>query len=166
MQAEQKRFIEKRYNVREWHGNSKHGRRAIRGFSFEQWEIPGWKPQRMLRDEHAKTTSIRSLWRHGESTSELLAIDVFECSSVEAAHNQLLEAFGNMESAAVERRTGKDAPGDVAFGLGDTMVLFALANLVVLIRNAGPSVVRVGDIARQLDRFLVRRLEAKRTDDE
>lgn len=166
MQAEQKRFVEKRYNAREWHGRSKHGRRAIKGFSFEQWEIPGWKPQRVLRDEHAKPTTIRSLWRHGESTSELLAVDVFECSSVEAAHDQLLEAFGNMESDSVERRTGKDAPGDVAFGLGDTMVLFARANLVVLIRNAGPTVVRVGDIARRLDRFLLLRLESKRTDKE
>lgn len=166
MQAEQKRFVEKRYNVREWHGQSKHGRRVIKDFTFEEWEIAGWKPQRMVHDEHANSTTIRSLWRHGESTSELLAVDVFECSSVKAAHDQLLEAFGNMESDAVERRTGKNAPGDVAFGLGDTMILFARANLVVLIRNAGPTVVGVGHIARQLDRFLLRRLESKRTDEE
>jgi hypothetical protein len=39
------------------------------------------------------------------STSELLAIDVFESSSVEAAHDQVLEASGNMESGAIEHRT-------------------------------------------------------------
>ncbi len=164
MQAEQKRFVEKRFSAREWHGHSKYGRRAIKGFSFEQWGVPGWKLQRVQPEHQTKRTTIHSLWSHGESTSELLAVDVFECSSVEAAHDQVLEALGNMESGAVERRTGKDTPGDVAFGLNDTMVLFARANLVVLIRNAGPSVVTVGNAARQLDKYLLRRLESKPTD--
>lgn len=164
MQAEQKRFLEKRFGAREWHGHSKHGRRAIKGFNFEQWEVPGWKLQRVQHEHQAKRTTIHSLWSHGESTSELLAVDVFECSSVETAHDQVIEALGNMESGVVERRTGKDTPGDVAFGLNDTMVLFARANLVVLIRNAGPSVVSVETAARQLDRYLLRRLESKLTD--
>jgi hypothetical protein len=43
MQAEKKRFLEKRFDAREWRGHSKHGKRAIKGFSVEQWEIPGWK---------------------------------------------------------------------------------------------------------------------------
>lgn len=163
MLAEQKRFLEKQYKVREWHGHSEHGKRTIKGFNFEELVIPDWKPHRIVRDEGAAPATIHSLWSQGESTNKLLAIDVFECSSVEAAHDQLLEALGNVESAAIERRTGKDALGDVAFGLNDTMVLFLRANLVLLIRNAGPTVVRVGNIARQLDRFLLRRLESKRT---
>jgi hypothetical protein len=121
------------------------------------------KLQRLQHDHQERRTTIRSLWRHGESTSELLAIDVFESSSVEAAHDQVLEALGNMESGAIEQRTSKDTPGDVAFGLNDTTILFARANLVVLIRNAGQTVVRVGNIARQLDRILVRSLESKPT---
>src|SRR5271169_244823 len=164
MQAEQKRFVEKRFSAREWRGHSMSGRRSIKGVGFEQWEVPGWKLQRLQHDHPAKQTTVHSLWSHGGSTSELLAVDVFECSSVEAAHDQVLEALGNMQSGVVERLDGKNTPGDVAFGLNDTMVLFARANLVVLIRNAGPSVVRVGEIARQLDRFLLRRLESKRTD--
>ena len=164
MQAEKKKFLEKRFGARAWRGHSKHGKRAIKGISVEQWEIPGWKLQRVQHDHQEKLITIRSLWGHGESTSELLAIDVFESPSVEAAHDQVLEALGNMESGAIEQQTGKDTPGDVAFGLNDTMILFARANLVVLIRNAGPSVVRVGNIARQLDRFILRRLETKPRD--
>jgi hypothetical protein len=72
--------------------------------------------------------------------------------------------LGNLESGAIEQRTSKDTPGDVAFGLNDIVVLFARTNLVVLIRNLGPTAVRVGNIARQLDRFFLRRLELNPTD--
>ena len=58
---------------------------------------------------------------------------------------------------AVERQTEKDAVGDVAFALDDTMALFARANAVVLICNAGPRVVHVGTVARELDALLARR---------
>jgi hypothetical protein len=109
---------------------------------------------RAPRTERPDGATIRSLWRRGEAANELLAIDVFECATIKAAHRQLIEALGNVQSGAVERHTGKNAPGDVAFGLDDTMVLFARANVVVLIRNAGPTVVSVGPVARRLDALL------------
>jgi len=62
---------------------------------------------RVRRDERAEPPAVRSLWRRSESTSELLAIDMFECPSVKGAHDQLLEALGNVESGAVERQTGR-----------------------------------------------------------
>ncbi len=82
----------------------------------------------MRRDDQVKPPVIRSIWRHGESDRELLSVDVFVCASVKAAHDQLIEALGNFEADAVERRTEKNAPGEVAFGLDDTMVLFAGGN--------------------------------------
>jgi hypothetical protein len=102
------------------------------------------------------------MWRHGEAMNELLAVDVFECASVKAAHDQLLEALANMESNAIERRTDKNAPGDIAFGLNGTMMLFARANVVVLLRNAGQTIIPVSAAARDLDQLLLRRLEGER----
>ena len=67
-----------------------------------------------------------------------------------------MEALGNIESDAVERLTGKNAVGDVAFGLANTMIAFAHANLVILIRNAGRTVVGIGSVARRLDNLLTR----------
>jgi hypothetical protein len=58
----------------------------------------------------------------------------------------------------IERKTEKNTPGDVAFGLANTMITFARANLVVVIRNAGPKIVPVGTIARELDTQIQRRL--------
>lgn len=156
MHSEHKAFLEKRYGANDWHGRGGRGRRVLKDFNFDGSEIHGWTLVRVQRDEHAKPPVIRSLWRRGESTSELLAVDVFLCVSVKAAHDQLIEALGNIESDAVERRTDRNAPGEVAFALGDTMVLFARINLVVLIRNVGPTVVPVLAVARRLDTLLVR----------
>jgi hypothetical protein len=161
MDAGQKQYLEERYRAKEWHGRSQYANRKIKGFTFAGSEVRGWKLQRTERDERAKPPVIHSLWSRGEAGAEILSIDVWECPSVEAAHDELLEALANMESGEIQRRTGTNAPGDVAFGLNDTMVLFARVHLVVLIRNAGPKVVPVGAIAAGIDAVLVSRLESE-----
>jgi hypothetical protein len=162
MHATQKRFIEQRFGAKDWYGRGVRGRRIVKEFGFEGAEIMEWALERVERDERARPIAIHSMWRHDDAGNELLAIDVFECASVKAAHDQLIETLGDIESGAVERRTGKNAIGDVSFGLNDTMVLFARANLVVLIRNAGRAVVKVTTIARSLDKTLELRLKSER----
>jgi hypothetical protein len=162
MDAEQREYLQKRYRTSDWSGGGGRTHRLIKGFVFDGSEIRRWRLQRLRQDQQMMPPVIHSIWGHGESTNELLAIDVFECTSVKTAHNQLIEALGNMETNAVTRRADKSAPGEVAFGLGDTMILFSRANVVVLIRNAGPTVVPVNAIARELDAVLVQRLQNKR----
>jgi hypothetical protein len=157
MDAQQRRYLERRYRARDWHGRGGRARPVIKDFNIDGSEIRRWSLQRAQRG--AKPPVIRSIWRHGETMNELLAVDVFECASVKAAHDQLVEALANMESDAIERRTEKNALGDIAFGLNDTMILFARANMVVLVRNAGPTIVPVSAAARELDQLLVRRLQ-------
>jgi hypothetical protein len=162
MDAQQRRYLERRYRTRDWLGRGGRARPVIKDFNIDGSEIRRWSLQRAHRDERAKPPVIRSIWRHGETMNELLAVDVFECASVKAAHDQLVEALANMESDAIERRTDKNVPGDIAFGLNDTMILFARANIVVLVRNAGPTIIPVSAAARELDQLLVRRLEDER----
>ena len=100
------------------------------------------------------------MWSHGENINELLSVDVFVSASVKGAHNILLEALGNMQSGVIERKTEKNAVGDVAFQLANTMITFARANLVVVIRNAGRTIVPVGTVARDLDAQIQRMLES------
>jgi hypothetical protein len=71
----------------------------------------------------------------------------------------VLEALGNMQSGAITQKTEKNTPGDVAFGLANTMITFARANLVVVIRNAGATLMPVGNIARDVDLQIQRRLD-------
>jgi hypothetical protein len=156
MDVGQKEFLERKYRASEWHGRGARGRRVMKNFTFEGSEFHGWTLIRIQRDERAKPVTVRSLWQHGDSLNELLTVDVFECVSVRAAHDQLIEALGNVESDAVKRRTEKNTLGEVLFELNDTMVLFARVNLVALIRNAGPTVVSIAAFARTLDSLLIR----------
>lgn len=160
MDAGQKEYLEERYSAKEWHGRSQYAKRTIKGFAFAGSEVRGWRVQRTERDDSAKLPVTHSLWFRSDAATEILSIDLWECSSIRAAHDALLEALANMQSGEIERRTGTNAPGDVAFGLKDTMVLFARVNLVVLIRNAGPKVVLVGAIAAGIDAVLIERLES------
>lgn len=158
MHAEQKEFLDEHFAVKEWYGHGGSGRRVVKGFRIEDLEFKNWKLLRVKVEERATVIALRSLWAHGDSGEALLSIDVLECASVKAAHDQLLEMLANLQSPKVERQTGKTAPGDVAFGLANTMILFARANLAVWIRNAGPKVVPVGVVARELDAQILRQL--------
>lgn len=160
MQAEHRRILEKRYGARQWHGRSEHDKHVAKNFSFDTLKIPGWTLHRKFRDQTTKPPVIRTLWRHDESTDELLDVDLWECQSVETARSEVIEVLGNTQSNAVERRSDKDAVGDVTFALNNTMVLFARANLVVLVRNAGRRVVSVTGISRQIDSWILHQLDS------
>jgi hypothetical protein len=85
-------------------------------------------------------------------------IDVFECASVDAAHEYLIDALNEFESAGIGRRTDVTL-GDVAFGT-DSVALFARANLVVFVRKATPQTEPVTPIAQTIDTVILRRLQA------
>jgi hypothetical protein len=161
MHTDQKEFLDEHFAVKQWYGRGGSGRRVVKGFRIEGLEIKNWKLQRVKIAERAKTIALRSLWARGDSGQELLSVDVLECASVKAAHDQLLEMLADIQSPKVERQKGESAPGDVAFGLANTMILFARANLAVWIRNAGPKVVPVGMVARQVDAEILRRVESE-----
>jgi hypothetical protein len=155
MDSAHREYLEQRYAAKEWYGRGAAGRRRmIEDFAFEGSELRGWTLLRVPREEGTAPPVIRAFWHRGDPMLELLSIDVWVCGSARAAHDQLLEALGNIQSDAVERRDGF---GDVAFALDDMMALFARANVVVLIRNAGPKAVQVGPVARAIDELLVRR---------
>ena len=160
MHTGQKKFVDERFAVKEWYGRGS-GRRMVKGFRVEDLEIKDWRLLRLKCEEGDKIVALRSLWGHGSSEEELTSVDVFECASVKAAHDELLEMLADIQSPKVERQTGKNAPGDVAFGLANTMILFARANLAVWIRNAGPKVVPVGVFAQRLDAQVLRRAESE-----
>jgi len=161
MNAEQKRFLEARYSVKEWPTPRKRGQRVRLSLDCKRLQLRGWTIQREKRDDQATPRSVHLLYWRGESTDELLALDVFECESVKAAHDQLLEILANVESGIVERKTGKGTPGDVAFGLDETMVLFARFNVVVMARNAGPKAVPVLAVARETDAHLMQQVKSE-----
>jgi hypothetical protein len=98
---------------------------------------------------------VRSMWR---GTGEvLISLQISECVSRSIAHDQVIAELADFQSTDI-RRDERDEFGDIAFVLpARTVALFARANLVVLVTNAGVEVVPVTDVAIAVDRWLTRR---------
>jgi hypothetical protein len=84
--------------------------------------------------------------------------DVFTYPSLEAAQEAVLVLLGRFESPHVAWRPDSEL-GDVAFGAPTrtSPLVFARANLVYFVRNAGARLVDAEPIARQLDENLMSR---------
>lgn len=127
-------------------------------------ELPGWQMvrSRSLPAEQ-EISSTQSIWRieQRHDSETLIDLSVFECASQAAAHELLVRSLGEFESPEVGRLE-EGGLGDVAFGLPDgNVVLFARANLVVAIRNAGGELTAVAtEVAPGFDRLLYERPEA------
>jgi hypothetical protein len=145
--------LKKRYGYEEWRGGQEAG--TVRGVRPEDL-LPGWQLDHAdpLREEGYPPGTRAILVRAGRE--EALALEVWECASVAAARELLLELLDQFESPLVERAEGPAAVGDVAFAHGAHAVLFARANVVVRLRNAGRRLLPVGEPARELDARLVR----------
>lgn len=112
--------------------------------------VKGWPP------------FIRSIWKSAKKDEKvLLRLDVFECSSLNAAHDFLLRHLGEFNLPIMEYQ--EEFPlGDVAFSSPEGRhIIFSRGNLVVHASNAGSNLISVQETAHQLDLRLLERLEVQ-----
>ncbi|HZW53831.1 MAG TPA: hypothetical protein VFF00_07340 [Candidatus Elarobacter sp.] len=128
------------------------GTEAIAGdLELEFADLPGWQP---LRTRHIDTMDppvTKVMLARGDAAHVLVAVEAYRCASLRDAHELLLRMLGSFQTTALREQPNAGI-GDVAFGIGDpTMVVFARANYVVHVRNAGPELTDVMSVARALD---------------
>lgn len=142
-----------RFGFTEWRGaKPREEYLFVWRFFLAQDDIDGWRPER-IRDLTVPGAPPlqRSIWRR-EADDALLSVDVYEHTSRRAAHDRLLQLLGDFQATDLGRDESGEL-GDVAFKRsGETVALYARANLTILVRNAGPTVVPVRDAAAALDR--------------
>jgi hypothetical protein len=156
MDAIKRAHLERRHGLRVRPRRGAAEPRSVTSFAFGGSELSGWILYRVRRDERNEPPSIRSLWHRGDPTAELLSIDLWECASAAAAHDQLVEILGNIQSDAIERQRSDVGIGNIAFALGSSMILFQRVNIIVFIRNAGPQIVGVDAVAHTVDALLLK----------
>jgi hypothetical protein len=157
MQASERERLKERHRYSDWAGQTAApSDRPVRKFMFTGDDFPGYRLERTERRELPQhPPRVSSFWRRAD-TDAVVRVDLFECESVDAAHEYLIEALGEFESAAIGRRT--DATfGDVAFGT-DSVALFARGNVVILVRKATPQTDSVTGIAQAIDAKILGRL--------
>jgi hypothetical protein len=156
MDPGQKAFLTRHFEFKSWYGKSRHQDRVYEAIAIDDVQIRYWKLVRALSFEHRRMEIARTLWARRRSTEVFISIEQFKCSSIKVAHQTLLDILGDIESGAIQRDKTKRACGDVAFRLGESLRIFARANVVILIRNKGPMVVPVATIAKEFDKQLIR----------
>jgi hypothetical protein len=124
----------------------------VQGFVPPPGLLEGWIPARTRVIEQPGWPRLaRSMWQASGGGDRLLRVDVHECDSREEAHDFLVYLLGNLQGPRPERDEGSPV-GDVAFMLPrGRSALFARANLVIAVLNAGPEVVPVIKPAEQVD---------------
>ncbi|HET9342899.1 MAG TPA: hypothetical protein VFO25_08300 [Candidatus Eremiobacteraceae bacterium] len=128
---------------------------VISGAALGEGDIRGWTVARQTRDAVDSQPRLRLILRRtGSSANQLISITIVECPSVPAARAYLLRWLGDFQSPLVVRLPKTDS-GEVAFGMGETMVLFSRANLIVHVANAGREIIPVLEIARAVDNRLI-----------
>jgi hypothetical protein len=158
--TEQRTYINTLHEFSVWRGNSMYARYPVRRFSVGSVYLHGWRTHRIWRT--ATTPSMTSMLARNsdkpEEITSVLSIILWEAATIEAAHDHLMDVLADMQSTAITRNRQREI-GDVLFTLADTMFLFARSNLVVLVRNAGPTVLSLGEVAGTIDFAIVRHLE-------
>jgi hypothetical protein len=156
MQTAERDALKERHGFREWAGKSlTPADRAVRKLTFAGDELPGLRLERVVSREDAQPPRLTALWRR-DATQAVVRIDVFECASVTAAHEYLIDALNEFQSAGIGRRTDANF-GDVTFG-NDSVALFARGNLDVLVRKATPQTEPITPLAETIDAVILRRL--------
>lgn len=157
---EQRKYAEKVYESSIWRGQSPYAQRLIRHFGLGSIYLHSWRHHRIWRNL-STPASTGMILRSGDKPHEITAvvsIMLWECTGVEAAHDQLLDILAEMQSNAIKRNRQYEI-GDILFTLADSMFIFARANLVVLIRNASPNVLSLGELASTIDFAILRNLQ-------
>jgi hypothetical protein len=151
-------ILKQRHRFDAWRGVNRLSEQLfVWDFVLVGGELESWQPERIRIVEPAEPPTLtRSIWR-GAEPEQLLALDVYQCQSRAAAHEQLIILLTQFQSTGIDQVEAGEL-GDIAFLTPErTVALYARANLAVLVRNAGGNVVPVDAAAADLDRLLARR---------
>jgi hypothetical protein len=147
--------LHKRYQFENWAGtNAMELEMFVANFHLAAFLAAGWVPLRTTQSTGPDgLTAAQSIWRH-EDDAALVRIDCFETRSRIAAHQQIPIVLSQFQTSNLERATAT-GPGDVAFEIRSDKksesIVFARANLVLLLANAGREKVEIQKVAEILD---------------
>ncbi len=134
-------------------------------FNQERFSPSGWKfdgaDQFDVDTDPFKLTD--AIWSATDCSKAKLRVITYECSSIPAARSFVLSLLGEFDVPGIKRQQNFIVDnetvtiGDVAFAdLDELVLIFARANIVVLVQNAAQQVVPVPQFAFQLDAEIAR----------
>jgi hypothetical protein len=144
-------FLSERYGFEAWSSAGEPPESLfIWKYFLSEGDLPGYRSERVDETEAGEgwPRSIRSLWRSQDEPEALLSAFVFEAEGRDSARALLLRALGQFQSTLQP----SEGIGDVGFAAaGEGAIVFALANLVIVLRTAGGKPFSMVGVAQRLE---------------
>jgi len=158
--------VKANYDFSSWAGRSKEGDKDVqlRDFRLSNEKLPTWKVEE--KEELPPSERQRRVTRYilSSSSGQRLAVTIFECNSVDDAHEALIDVVMTYMAPKLPRCETKGLEiGDICFGShGDVnlSVIFARFNILVEIQSTKPGTVAVDELARSLDSMILSQYRA------
>jgi hypothetical protein len=150
--------VKTNYEFSSWAGRTKEGVSFQLGrFSIRSQDLEGWTE---LQSEELPVSKrqfrvLRHVVNFREPHSQRLIVTVFECHSVEDAHESLIDVVMTYMAPSLPRCETRGLEiGDICFGSHGEVnlnVIFARFNILVEVKSATPGPNGVDGLARSLD---------------
>lgn len=154
--------VKTKYEFSTWGGRTKEGADfQLSSFSIRPQDVEGWREEQS--EELSPTERQRRVVRYifnssSKPDSQRLIVTVFECNSVNDAHESLIDVVMTYMAPSLPRCETRGLElGDICFGShGDVNlnVIFARFNILVEIKSATEGPNSVDGFARQLDSLI------------
>jgi len=149
------------YEFSSWAGRTKEGAGfELRSFAVKSQDLEGWTQEQSeeLPATKRQRRVVRYVFSSPDARGQRLNVTVFECNSVEDAHESLIDVVMTYMAPSLPRcETRGLAIGDICFGShGDVNlnVIFARFNILVEVKSATPGPTPVDEFARSLDSLI------------
>ena len=154
--------VKTKYEFSAWAGRTKEGADfQVTNFAIRAQDLEGWSEEQS--EELPATKRLRRVVRYVFNSpnprGQRLIVTVFECNSVNDAHESLIDVVMTYMAPSLPRCETRGLEiGDICFGShGDVNlnVIFARFNILVEIKSATPGPTPVDEFARRLDSLIL-----------
>jgi hypothetical protein len=153
--------VKTNYEFSTWAGRTKDGAGfQVSNFAIRSQDLEGWSEEQSeeLPATKRQRRVVRYVFNSPDPRSQRLIVTVFECNSVEDAHESLIDVVMTYMAPSLPRCETRGLEiGDICFGShGDVNlnVIFARFNILVEVKSATPGPTSVDEFARSLDSLI------------
>lgn len=154
--------VKTNYEFSDWGGRTKEGASSqLSSFAIRSQDLEGWAEEQSeeLPATKRQRRVVRYIFNSPGARGQRLIVTVFECNSVEDAHESLIDVVMTYMAPSLPRCETRGLEiGDICFGShGDVNlnVIFARFNILVEVKSATPGPTSVDEFARRLDSLIL-----------
>jgi len=153
--------VKANYEFSSWAGRTKEGASfQLSNFATRSQDLEGWTQEQSeeLPATNRQRRVVRYVFNATDTRGQRLIVTVFECNSVEDAHESLIDVVMTYMAPSLPRCETRGLEiGDICFGSHGEVnlnVIFARFNILVEVKSATPGPTSVDEFARSVDSII------------